>query len=194
MAEPKKFTILSFVGGGIRGLMSVTILKKLQTHFPHLVRHTDLIAGCSTGSIITSELVAGKTSQDLIDFFTSPKGEIGFYNNMNTNADLPAYSIQDVFDSQFLLHRDKKVSDLKRKVLFVSFNVGGLTTSKEGIQTPTPWEPLMYTNMIPDHGDVLIAKAATSSGAMPGNWAPTRATSTAPSSTTTRRSRRSRWL
>ena len=60
MAEPgKKFTILSFVGGGIRGLMSVTILKKLQTHFPDLVRHTDLIAGCSTGSIITSELVAG---------------------------------------------------------------------------------------------------------------------------------------
>ena len=167
MAEPKKFTILAFVGGGIRGLMSVTILKKLQTRFPHLVRNTDLIAGCSTGSIITSELVAGKSSQELIDFFTSPKGEIGFYNKMNTNPDTPAYSIEDVFASQFVLHRERKVSDLKRKVLFVSFNVGGLGL-KDGIQTPTPWEPLMYTNMIPDHGDVLIAKAATSSGAMPG--------------------------
>jgi len=164
----KQFTILSFVGGGIRGLMSVTILQKLHERFPHLIEHTDLIAGCSTGSIITSELLAGKTPKELIEFFTSPKGEIGFYNDMNHDPRQPAYSIEKVFASQFLLHREKKVSELERKkVLFVSFNVGGLAV-KDGVQTPTPWKPLMYTNMLPGLGDVLIAKAATSSGAMPG--------------------------
>ncbi len=59
MAENTKFTILSFVGGGIRGLMSVTILNELYTKFPHILDNTDLIAGCSTGSIITSELLGG---------------------------------------------------------------------------------------------------------------------------------------
>jgi uncharacterized protein len=167
MAEPgKKFTILSFVGGGIRGLMSVTILKKLQTHFPDLVRHTDLIAGCSTGSIITSELVAGLPAAEIIEFFKH--GEIKFYDNMDTDPDTPAYNIQDVYNSQHALHGDKLVSDLTRKVLFVTFNVGGLETSAEGVQTPIPWKPVMYTNMIPGHGNVSIAEAATSSGAMPG--------------------------
>jgi len=166
MAEPgKKFTILSFVGGGIRGLMSVTVLKKLEKHFPHLVKHTDLIAGCSTGSIITSELVAGVPAGDIIDFFKG--SEIKFYDNMDTDPDTPAYNIESVYKSQHALHGDKLVSDLKRKVLFVTFNVGGLGTV-DGVQTPVPWQPLMYTNMIPDHGNVSIAEAATSSGAMPG--------------------------
>ena len=167
MAEPGKFTILAFVGGGIRGLMSVTILQKLYKRFPHMLDNTDLIAGCSTGSIITSELVAGKTPTNLIDFFTKDKGgEIGFYNNMSSDPHKPAYQILDAYGSQFALHGDKKVSALDRKVLFVSFNVGGLTL-QNGVQTPTPWKPLWYTNMLPGLGDVTIAKAATSSGAMP---------------------------
>jgi hypothetical protein len=169
MEKDKQFTILSFVGGGIRGLMSVTILEKLYKRFPGLIDHTDLIAGCSTGSIITSELLAGKKPQQLIDFFTDPKGELGFYDAMRTDPRAPAYSIQKVYASQFLLHGPLRVDDLERKkVLFVTFNVGKLETSSEGVMTPVPWQPVMYTNMIPGHGDVEIAKAATSSGAMPG--------------------------
>ncbi|UVH56516.1 patatin-like phospholipase family protein [Variovorax paradoxus] len=170
MAENTKFTILSFVGGGIRGLMSVTILNELYTKFPNILENTDLIAGCSTGSIITSELLAGTTPPELITFFTTRegRGEIEFYDNMNTNPKEPAYKITDVYDSQFELHKEMKVSDVDwQKVLFVSFNVGGLEV-KDSLQTPTPWKPLMYTNMNPELGDVTIAKAATSSGAMPG--------------------------
>jgi len=167
MAEPgKKFTILSFVGGGIRGLMSVTILQKLCEKYPNIVQESDLIAGCSTGSIITSELIAGQTPGDLIKFFKS--GEIKFYDKMNTDPNKPAYDIEEVFLSQYERHKEKKVADLDRKVLFVTFNVGGLATSADGVVTPTPWTPIMYTNMAPHMGDVLIAKAATSSGAMPG--------------------------
>lgn len=165
MAEKQKFTILSFVGGGIRGLMSVTILNKLYTKYPQIIDNTDLIAGCSTGSIITSELLAGTKPQDLITFFTTK--EIDFYNKMNSDPNVPAYSIDEVFASQLKLHPTAKVSDLGRCALFVSFNVGGAAL-KDGVKTPTPWEPVMYTNMIADHGDVLVAKAATSSGAMPG--------------------------
>lgn len=168
MAEKQKFTILSFVGGGIRGLMPVSVLNKLYAKFPQIIDNTDLIAGCSTGSIITSELLAGKTPQDIINLFTSQNGEIGFYQKMNTDPTEPAYSIDEVYASQLALHGDAKVQDIYlKKALFVTFNVGGLEV-KNSVQTAIPWQPVMYTNMIPDHGDVTIAKAATSSGAMPG--------------------------
>jgi len=170
MAENAKFTILSFVGGGIRGLMSVSALNKLYTLFPHMLDNTDLIAGCSTGSIITSELLAGKKPSDLVTFFTerTGRGEIPFYDKMNTDPKEPAYNIMDAYGSQFALHGDKKVKDVDwKKALFVTFNVGGLEV-KNSLQTPIPWKPVMYTNMDPELGDVTIAKAATSSGAMPG--------------------------
>lgn len=166
MAENAKFTILSFVGGGIRGLMSVSALNKLYTMFPHMLDNTDLIAGCSTGSIITSELIAGKSPQDIVDMFTDQ--EIGFYDKMNTDPKKPAYSIEEVYLSQLALQKDLKVKNVDwKKVLFVTFNVGGLEL-KNSLQTPIPWKPVMYTNMDPDLGDVTVAKAATSSGAMPG--------------------------
>lgn len=166
MAENAKFTILSFVGGGIRGLMSVSALNKLYTMFPHMLDNTDLIAGCSTGSIITSELIAGKSPQEIVDMFTGP--EIGFYDKMNPDPKKPAYSIEEVYLSQLALQKDLKVKNVDwKKVLFVTFNVGGLEL-KNSLQTPIPWKPVMYTNMDPDLGDVTVAKAATSSGAMPG--------------------------
>lgn len=175
----KKFTILSFVGGGIRGLMSVTILQRLYEHNPNIIK-PDLIAGCSTGSIITSHLLFGTTPSELIEFFTTK--EIQFYNNIKSDPSRPAYSIDEVHASQAALHSTTEVdgvevtlrgttkidSDtLRQKVLFVSFNVGGVA-ERDGIMVPKPWEPLMYTNMIPGHGDVSIAEASTSSGAMPG--------------------------
>lgn len=161
----KKFTILSLVGGGIRGLMSATILQKLYDYRPSIVNDTHLIAGCSTGSIITSQLIGGKTPSELIQLFTN--GEIKFYDHMNTDPERPAYPIDEVYASQAALHGNKKVDEAGRKVLFVSFNVGGVE-EHDGIMVPKPWKPLMYTNMIPGHGDVSIAEAATSSGAMPG--------------------------
>jgi len=41
MAETQKFTILSFVGGGIRGLMPVSVLNKLYAKYPQIIDNTD---------------------------------------------------------------------------------------------------------------------------------------------------------
>lgn len=172
------FTILSFVGGGIRGLLSATILQRLAEKHDHVLKNTLMLAGCSTGAIITSELLAGKTPADLIELFTSPTGEIKFYNNMNDRPDRPAYPIADVIASQAALHGDAPVSKAPRSVLLVSFNVGGLETRDDGRVVPKPWDTLMFTNMLgteqdridglEGNADTPIAIAASSSGAMPG--------------------------
>ncbi|MCY1058985.1 patatin-like phospholipase family protein [Nannocystis sp. SCPEA4] len=171
------FTILSFVGGGIRGLMSATILQRLaKVRGGVVLQNTDMFAGCSTGSIITSELLAGKSPAQVIALFKG--GEISFYDKMNADPSKPAYPIDEVLASQTLLHGDKKVADAGRNVLFVSFNVGGLETRADGLVVPKPWDSLMFTNMLDTeqdkldgldgHADTTIAVAAASSGAMPG--------------------------
>ena len=172
------FTILSFVGGGIRGLLSATILQRLAEKHDHVLKNTLMLAGCSTGAIIASELLAGKTPGDLVGLFTSPKGEIAFYNDMNDQPDKPAYPIADVIASQAKLHGDAPVSKAPRSVLLVSFNVGGLETRDDGRVVPKPWDTLMFTNMLgteqdkidglQGNADTPIAIAASSSGAMPG--------------------------
>lgn len=176
-SSQRVFTILSFVGGGIRGLLSATILQRLAAVGDGaLLRNTAMLAGCSTGSIITSELLAGRTPADIIALFKG--GEVSFYNRMNDDPSRPAYPIDVVLASQVQLHRDTKVADAMRKVLFLSFNVGGLETRDDGRVVPKPWDTIMFTNMLntdqdrldglDGHADTPIAVAASSSGAMPG--------------------------
>ena len=53
----KNFNILTIDGGGIRGIYSAIILKKIEKKFSiKLNEHFDLIAGTSTGSILASAI------------------------------------------------------------------------------------------------------------------------------------------
>ena len=57
LMNKNKFKILSIDGGGIRGLYSAIILKKIEDKFSiKLNEHFDLIAGTSTGSILASAI------------------------------------------------------------------------------------------------------------------------------------------
>lgn len=175
--KPGFYTIISFVGGGIRGLLSATILQRLYNADTALLDQTKMFAGCSTGAIISSELLAGKKPEHLIKLFTGK--ELSFYNAMNPDPRKPAYSIDEVLASQEELHGTTPIANARHDVLLVSFNVGGVEPDQhDGKMMPTPWKPMMFTNMLGTERDrldglegnaeTLIAHAATSSGAMPG--------------------------
>lgn len=62
--------ILSFDGGGLRGLISAVWLNEIQNRLNHeIVSYFDLIAGNSTGSIIAAGLAMGYTPQDIINIY-----------------------------------------------------------------------------------------------------------------------------
>ena len=54
---------------GIRGLVSLAILKRLQAETPDIVSHADLLAGTSTGGIIALALAAGHSIDDLVALY-----------------------------------------------------------------------------------------------------------------------------
>jgi hypothetical protein len=68
--------MLALDGGGIRGLVTLGILEKIEKLVAgktgqKLCEYFDYIAGTSTGAIIAAGLSRGMTTADLIDFYTS---------------------------------------------------------------------------------------------------------------------------
>jgi len=63
------YRILAFDGGGIRGLVTLAILKRLEVQIPNLVNSADLLAGTSTGGIIALGLAAGKSVDEMIALY-----------------------------------------------------------------------------------------------------------------------------
>ena len=57
------FKILSLDGGGIRGVLSTTLLERLN-EVTNFIPNTDMVAGTSTGGIIALGLAAGLRSID----------------------------------------------------------------------------------------------------------------------------------
>jgi uncharacterized protein len=68
------FKILSLDGGGMRGVVSATILKQIEEILDKkkgkkLHEYFDLIAGTSTGSILAAGIACQKDAQSLIDLY-----------------------------------------------------------------------------------------------------------------------------
>lgn len=64
------YKILALSGGGIRGVVSATILVELEKELgAPLGEHFDLIAGTSTGSLLALGLAKGHSATELLDFY-----------------------------------------------------------------------------------------------------------------------------
>lgn len=75
----RDFRILSIDGGGIRGILPLAILARLET--THLrggsiADYFDLIAGTSTGGIIALGLARGLTATEILGIYISRGGEV----------------------------------------------------------------------------------------------------------------------
>ncbi|MEA2702262.1 MAG: hypothetical protein QOD63_207 [Actinomycetota bacterium] len=163
------YTILSFCGGGMRGLFSVTLLERL---FRGQTVSADLWAGCSTGSTIISWLLNGETPEAISQKYR--ERERDFYSRQATDPQAPAYDIGLGLLGQTVMHRETKVNDVDQKILLASFNIGSQLTKQ--------WGGSIFTNLYPEgtpvqlpqgstttvSGNITIADAVMASGAMPG--------------------------
>lgn len=158
------FTIVSLCGGGIRGLMSAAILRRLADADKSILSRTDLFAGTSTGSGIISLLLAGKSPQQVVEYFLDQ--EVGFFKRQRFIDTEPAYSVELVAAGQAALHGDKRLTEFAQKVVLTAFNVGAGATADA---PATPWAPRLYSNVVvPDTLDATVVEAVTASSAMPG--------------------------
>lgn len=151
---------MTFDGGGIRGVITATLLKRLNDVLPEFINMTKLFAGTSTGSLIALGLAYGLSPEELVDLYTH-HGEYIF-----TPSDLefyrPKYNnehLKEVLSSVF--PQNLCLSDLSHKVLVPSFRITGSYSNPY-------WSPVFYNNLPGSaYMNELVIDVALASSAAP---------------------------
>jgi uncharacterized protein len=156
----RPFTILSFDGGGIRGLFSAAVVSHIEQYSGKwLVDHFDLLTGTSTGAIIALGLAAGLSGEEILRFyegqgqkiFARPRGKVAcFWKPKYDNAAL-IDALQEVFG-------DRRMNDLVIPVCIPSYEL------REGCPR------VVKTDHVPGlhwGGNQLVWKVAAASSAAP---------------------------
>ncbi|MDO8544809.1 MAG: CBASS cGAMP-activated phospholipase [Opitutaceae bacterium] len=141
------YRILSFDGGGIRGLVTLALLKRLEAGVPRFVANTQLLAGTSTGGIIALGLAAGKTVDELINLYRDNGKEIfddSWLDDLRdlggaTGADYDQKNLERLLKAIF---GDLRLRDLQQRVVVPAFDLDN--------EDPNPakrtWSPKFFHN------------------------------------------------
>lgn len=158
--------ILTFDGGGIRGIISAVWLHELQMQLAKPIRdHFELVAGTSTGSLLAAAIAVGKTPADIIALYENRGDEIfpgtsgklwsrvsrtfsqGFSAPKYANAGLTTV-LKDIFGEKLAL------GDLPIRVLIVSYD----TVNRE---------PIIFKSWKEEHKKLKLWEACLSSCSAP---------------------------
>lgn len=168
------FRILSFDGGGIRGVLTAVLLDRLLTAYPSLLKDqpntVTMFAGTSTGGILALGVAAGLTPTQIRDLYVT-NGKLIFdsswirdvveigglsgskYDNTNLKQIL-----QETFGAL-------KLQDLAPRVLISSFSLDNQATDP----SERTWNPKFFHNFpgADSDGESLVVDVAMSTSAAP---------------------------
>jgi patatin-like phospholipase/acyl hydrolase len=149
------YRILSFDGGGIRGLLTTTLLERLDVALPGWLGRTQLLAGNSTGGIIALGLANGMSAAKLSQLYYD-NGPVIFndswLDNLRdvgrlTGAQYSNRGLRRTLTEHF--SPTTTLGDLDKKVLIVTFDLDN--------QHPDParrtWKPKFYHNYTGEDSD-----------------------------------------
>jgi uncharacterized protein len=164
------YRILSFDGGGIRGLVTLALLKRLESQIPNLIKGADLLAGTSTGGIIALGLAAGKSVDEMIALYRDNGSKIFDDSWWDDLRDLGGLAGAD-YDQKNLgkiltgLFPDTKLKDLGKRVLIPSFNLD----DGDPDATKRTWGPKFFHNFpgTDSDGEELVVDVALDTSAAP---------------------------
>jgi patatin-like phospholipase/acyl hydrolase len=123
-----KFNILSFDGGGIRGLYSATLLDRLRDLEPTLISKANLFTGTSTGGLIALALACGLDVDAIIRLYQERAHKI-FSRSLLKKIFSPFNLTQAKYDNKGLIREVEAVfgkatlKDLRRMVVVPAFDL-----------------------------------------------------------------------
>ena len=142
----KTYNILSLDGGGLRGLITATLLERLEDSTPGFLRNIDLVVGTSTGGILALALAKGLTPYSTMRMYIDHGAEI-FHRSLGrkvsgllglTRAKYDNKNLAKVLSDVF---GKDKLKDLKKRVAVTSFKL-----DDRGSLRPPSWNPKIYHN------------------------------------------------
>jgi patatin-like phospholipase/acyl hydrolase len=155
-----RYRIVSFDGGGIRGLITATLLIRLNREkgLDGWLERADLLAGTSTGALIALCLAKGLALQEILALYQDTAGEIFDDSWLDNVKDLGAI-IGAQYHSDGLQRELRRMlgaarlRDLRKRVLITAFDLDNEDAKAERRR----WKPKLFHNF----------PGADSDGAMP---------------------------
>lgn len=169
------FRILALDGGGIRGFFTARLLSRIEAARPGWLERVDLIAGTSTGSIISFALAMGMAADEIAAIYEKSAARIFSTSLRERLLDAggligPRYDVRRLAALLRQVFRDTRLGDLDRKVLVPAFNID------DGNPDPARrrWKPKLFHNFPGPTGDpgALVRDIALYSSAVPVVFAP----------------------
>lgn len=154
------YRIMTFDGGGVKGSLMATLVKRLSDRFPNLLQQVDLFAGTSTGSVVALTLASGFDAATLVDFYSQDNLRSAF-SPSHFNWFRPKYNnvhFRSLLESHF--PGNPRMRDLKHSLVAPTFK---LDSPKKH-----DWCPV-FTHNFPGshHLDELVVDVALRSAAAP---------------------------
>ena len=121
----KKFKILALDGGGIKGLYSVVVLKRIEEILQiKLKDEFNLIAGTSTGSILASAIVMDIPITEVMELYTK-EGKKIFKKNMFGWKGLirSRYSNKNLEQILNRIFGDTKMGEIKKPLMIIASDI-----------------------------------------------------------------------
>jgi patatin-like phospholipase/acyl hydrolase len=165
------YYILSMDGGGIRGIITASLLERLEEAHPGFLAKIDLFAGTSTGGILALGLASGLSPREARELYEECGQKVFADTVLDDIRDLGSligadYSIEplkEVLSRQF---NDLRLADLPKKVLIASFDLDNKPSDPLMVRT---WKPKFFHNYPGDDsdGDQKVVDVAIRTSAAP---------------------------
>ena len=158
--------VLSLDGGGIRGVVTLELLRHLQNEGGlNLHEDFDLYCGTSTGAIIAVALACGMSVEDILHFYQELSDYV-FGKESHLFLFHPKYDSNRLRKAikTILNHcgigEDSLIKDLPKKVVLTTVNLKTNSRSQR-------WEMDFIENVTPDGGAIPVIEALLQSTAAP---------------------------
>lgn len=165
-----RYRILALDGGGVRGVITAVILERLLSIAPDLIDAADLLAGTSSGGILTLGLAAGLSPTRLRGLYER-RGDDIFHHSRRVFDGKAGQAPNAGYDNVALCRELKdslgesiRLGDLQKHVLVPSFDLDNEAPDRAA----RCWVPKLFHNLpgSPDM-DRLIYRVALYTSAAP---------------------------
>lgn len=177
LQRARAYRVLSLDGGGVRGIVSATILMRLVKEFPSLLDSVDLIAGTSTGGLLCLLLAGGYSPRQCVDMyrFNAPIIFESYWLRKLLSPFQSAYSDKNKLEICKFYMGERTLSQLNKRVVISAFRLDG-GPEAHGRSTFFPagcWRPCLFSNLplahgaVPPDSDLTCVDAAMRTSAAP---------------------------
>ncbi|MGL5327795.1 MAG: patatin-like phospholipase family protein [Peptostreptococcaceae bacterium] len=132
------FNIINFDGGGLRGVLSIGLLERIQNEVPDIIKNTNMLGGTSTGSLIALGLAYGLSPKEVKELYSDINAK-HIFSKSYSELLRPKYDNKNLKEILLKVFPEKlRLKDLGKLVIIPTLYIGNETSE---------WKPIFYNNL-----------------------------------------------